>query len=245
MVTFRPRLWPALLVLLTPAWLAGQSSSSGPHDHQLLAGAWTLDESGPEEKDTNWNRPPRGLPPSSACQPVITPRNADGTYAPAEPCPPMAVRSEDGLQRGREYVVKAFGRELIARSTTLSLTVTSTSVTIHDDLREPTVFDFVHTRKLDVIVSPAAMSPSGRGSTPRAAPIDVKTRWDDQTLLQEFSTRYLNTPFKMTRAFVPGDDGRLFLVIKVLEPKLEPAVKDITRTYIRDRSLSGRASWTS
>jgi hypothetical protein len=62
-----------LIVLLTPAWLSGQTSSSSPHDHQSLAGAWTLDESGPEEKGTNWNRPPRGLPPSSACQPIEVP----------------------------------------------------------------------------------------------------------------------------------------------------------------------------
>jgi hypothetical protein len=209
-----------LIVLLTPAWPSGQTSSSSPHDHQSLAGAWTLDESGPEERDTNWNRPPRGLPPSSACQPVITPRNADGTDAPAEPCAQPAVGSGIGFELTREFVVKAFGRELITRSTTLALTVTPTSVTIHDDLREATVFDFVHTKNLD-----------------------VKTRWNDQTLVQEFSTRYLNTPFKMTRAFVPGDDGRLFLVIKVLEPKLDPVVKDINRTYTR-AARSGGPSWT-
>ncbi len=244
MATFRPRLWPALIVLLTPAWPSGQTSSSSPHDHQSLAGAWTLDESGPEERDTNWNRPPRGLPPSSACQPVITPRNADGTDAPAEPCAQPAVGSGIGFELTREFVVKAFGRELITRSTTLALTVTPTSVTIHDDLREATVFDFVHTKNLDVIVSPAGWSPTtGRGSMPHARAIDVKTRWNDQTLVQEFSTRYLNTPFKMTRAFVPGDDGRLFLVIKVLEPKLDPVVKDINRTYTR-AARSGGPSWT-
>jgi hypothetical protein len=62
--------------------------------------------------------------------------------------------------------------------------------------------------------------------------------------VQEFS-RYLNTPFEMTRAFVPGQDGRLFLVIKVLEPKLDPVVKDINRTYTRAALASSDAQGMS
>jgi hypothetical protein len=89
------------------------------------------------------------------------------------------------------------------------------------------------------------MSPSGRGSLPHAATVQVKTRWIDQTLVQEFSTRYLNTPFEMTRAFVPGQDGRLFLVIKVLEPKLDPVVKDINRTCTRAALASSDAQGMS
>jgi hypothetical protein len=64
--------------------------------------------------------------------------------------------------------------------------------------------------------------------------VSLKSSWNGDALVQEVWTRETREIVRITRTFIPFDEGRkMLLVIKVLEPKLKDPVKDIERVYVR------------
>ena len=195
--------------------LAQTPASPAALDRQWLAGTWTLDKSQPPEDEKNWNRLPK-LPPGT---PNPTGPANDGTNGSQE--------------RARASSLIFFGRTLIAPSETVKLVITSDMVTIEDDFREATSFAPRDTVSLKVVTRPARKE-SLWVTPPRTITVKVKTSWKDGALAQELWTRDTSEIVRITRTFIPFDDGRQMLfVIKVLEPKLKPPVKDIERVYVR------------
>lgn len=120
-----------------------------------------------------------------------------------------------------------FGSKLIVESETLVIKVEPDGVTIDDDFREATRFSTtgqtgaIHAQRMKV---------------------SVKSSWNGDALVQELRTRDLAEIVRITRTFIPFEEGRKMLfVIKVLQPKLKDPVKDIERVYLRS-SVPGAGS---
>jgi hypothetical protein len=123
-------------------------------------------------------------------------------------------------------------------SETLAITVEPKAIIIDDDFREPTRYDATGRKtSMEVVRSYSRSTGSWYVSPPRSMTVSVKSSWNGHALVQELWTRDLQEIVRVTRTFIPFDEGRkMLLVIKVLEPKLKEPVKDIERVYVRQPS---------
>ena len=148
------------------------------------------------------------------------------------PCDMPQVRGTDAETK-RLHSLRCFGQQLIIGSEALAIRVGPDAITIDDDLREPTRYAAGQTTTIKV-----GTGQTVRGIVPQclvsSIKVSVKTSWNGDALVQELWTRDLLEIVRITRTFMPYDEGRkMLLVIKVLEPKLKDPVKDIERVYLR------------
>jgi hypothetical protein len=221
----KPLLFLGLMIFA--AGLAVGAQAPVAADRSLLTGTWQLDESGPPENEKNWRRRIQPIESVEPCLQIAPRQELDGSRAPSEPCPQAhGVAARD---RGGVVILQTLGKTLIAPSLTLTLQIDAKAVTITDDSRAPTSFALGwRGHRLEVPIS--RTYPSRRSPYITAV---VKTRWQDDALVQDLAASYLSD-FKMTRVFKPADAGRrLLMLIQVKTPKLTPPVAAITRVYVR------------
>jgi hypothetical protein len=216
------QVYPSLIAAALLAPLAPAQPQAPPvPDRQQLSGTWKLDASGPPEDEKNWNRVPSQ-----------TNRTNPGATTDARN---RATGADARQQSEGVYSLRTFGRTLIAPSVTLAIQVQPDAVTIHDDFREPMRFETTgRARTMEVLPGTAR---SVGMNTLRSMTVSAKVSWNGAALVQEVWTRDTSEIVRITRTFIPFDEGRqMLLVVKVLEPKLKDPVKDIERAYVRVRS---------
>jgi hypothetical protein len=210
------RRWLPLIALLfggAPFAQSAPAPASVPN-RQWLTGTWKLDTSGPPEDEKNWNRLQKPSP---------------GTPFPTAP----ANDGTNGRQLREDISsLHAFGRTLIAPSENLVVEVMPDAITIRDDHREPTRYETTgRSTTMKVLWRMWATGP------PNSMTVSARSSWNGNAFVQELWTRDLFSIVRVTRTFMPFDEGRKMLfVIKVLEPKLREPVKDIERVYVRQPS---------
>jgi hypothetical protein len=212
------RLSLSLIALLLGASLFAQSAAPPvpAPNRDWLAGTWKLDRSGPPEDEKNWNRQTR---PTNRTTPADAGKGSGGMPAP--------IPDRDNIAS-----INTFGLTLIAASETLVFQVQPDAVTMRDDFREPMRYETNgRARTMEVLAGSAR---SVAVSAPRSFTVSLKSSWNGDALVQEVWTRETREIVRITRTFIPFDEGRkMLLVIKVLEPKLKDPVKDIERVYVR------------
>ena len=221
----RGRLSLTLIVLLAAASLFAQSAlpTAPASSQQWLAGTWKLDRSGPPEEEKNWKR-------ATSQTNRTTPADRDGRGGGA-----TDLQGTTALQeRSNILSLTTFGRTLIAPSETLVFQVQPDAVTMRDDFREPTRYETTGRSRAMEVLAGTARSIGMSASHSMSMTVSAKSSWNGSALVQEIWTRDTREIVRITRTFIPYDEGRkMLLVIKVLEPKLKDPVKDIERVYAR------------
>jgi hypothetical protein len=198
-----------------------------------LAGTWRFNEVETEEDQSNWRRPidpPPSVPADSQPGgrpgiPVIVPVTPPPTYVLGRPRlwqTPHVNRVPEPVSTLKEpwrTDVRRALRDLLEVAERYTITIEPGRVTFTDDLDHRTTY---------------ATNGKSEKHHAGATDFDVKTTWKGAQLGQQISAVDI---FKMSRTFVPGDDGRAFFVsITVEKPELEPPVRKLVRVYSRASS---------
>jgi hypothetical protein len=182
------------------------ASASRP---EQFAGLW--DYNSEDSRNIATDRPERGAPGSAPPRPIVpraAPASRDGDdidrASPFAPSPQMLRENRD------------LSRDLLEIAETLMFAVSADAVTITDDLGRARTYPTDNQRQRYRL---------------GASEFNARVRWDEGRLLREIDGMF---GFRMTETyFLSPDASRLFLIIRVGEPRRGRPQAGVDRVYDR------------